>query len=688
MAEPWRDRARRAVEWNWRLRSAGDPRPHYVVCGKDALAYYVARAMLESELPVGGARVTVVVPERYRSNGPDVAALRGVRVVRSDRLDVDTFEAAGLAGAAGLALLNQDDVGNLHAALCAQAVDQRVRQVLRMFNGTLADGVRKLLKAPVEVLSDAEMAAPAFVAAALGEVDPSSFQHRDKTLRVARRADVRPQDVVCALAHLTEAQGVELLPAEQAGADLVLAEATGQPPGTEVAARRLVRARRRRRPVAVLMRAVRGFATRKIGIAVMLVLALIAVLGALISRAENVSPLEALYLTLVTTLSGADPDTGKPPDAQIMQVVLNLAGLALIPLITAVVVDGIVNARLALHTGRLQPARAGHVVVIGLGNVGTRVMAQLREYDVEVVAIDKDPEPRGAALARQLEVPLIVGDAALPETLVAASVADCQALVVASTDDVANLEAALTARDLRNDLRVVLRFFDGDFAERVEETFALGVSRSVSYLAAPAFIGALTERAVITTIPVDRHALPVAEVPVAAGSELDGRPLDVVNRDGQVRLIARTPAGGGRTIWWKDLDPRQVIFAGDRLTVVARRRGLDWLTRQCAPPVPGRTLTPPGHIGSVPRPVPASPGAARSAGSLPVPAEHASPAGPSDQEVAASAPGAAHPVSPSRSPTVGAVPPAQGAGADLWSGQPADDARTRDEPDSRATRSG
>ncbi|MFC8297725.1 potassium channel family protein [Micromonospora orduensis] len=611
MAEPWRDRARRAVEWNWRLRPVGDPRPHYVICGRDALAYYVARALLESELPAGGARVTVVVPERYPRNGPDVAGLRGVRVVRSERLDVATFEAAGLAGATGLALLHQDDVGNLHAALCAQAVDQRVRQVLRMFNGTLADGVRKLLKAPVEVLSDAEMAAPAFVAAALGEVDPSSFQHRDKTFRVARRADVRPQDVVCALAHGDE-QGVDLLPAEQAGADLVLAEATGQPPGTEVAARRLVRARRRRRPVAMVLGAVRGFATRKIGIAVMLVLAVIAVLGALISRAEGVSPAEALYLTLVTTLSGADPDTGKTASAQVMQVVLNLAGLALIPLITAVVVDGIVNARLALHTGRLQPARVGHVVVIGLGNVGTRVMAQLREYDVEVVAIDKNPEPRGGALARQLEVPLIVGDAALPETLASASVADCQALVVASTDDVANLEAALAARDLRDDLRVVLRLFDGDFAERVEETFALGVSRSVSYLAAPAFTGALTERAVITTIPVDRHALPVAEVPVAAGSDLDGRPLDTVNRDGQVRLIARTPAGGARTIWWKDLDPRQVIFAGDRLTVVARRRGLDWLTRHCAPPAgsgpvprPGGEPHPTPH--SVEFPVAASP---------------------------------------------------------------------------------
>ncbi|SCG77460.1 Trk K+ transport system, NAD-binding component [Micromonospora echinaurantiaca] len=609
MGEPWRDRARRAVEWNWRLRSTGDARPHYVICGRDALAYYVAKALLETELPAGGARVTVVVPERYRVDGPDVAGLRGVRVVRSDRLDVPTFQAAGLAGASGLALLHQDDVGNLHAALCAQAVDDEVRQVLRMFNNTLADGVRTLLKARVEVLSDAEMAAPAFVAAALGEVDPTHFQHRDRTLRVARRADVREQDVVCGLADLSDPQRVRLLPADQTTADLVLAEATGQPPGTEVAARRLVRARRRRRPVAVTVRAIRGFATRKIGIAVMLVLGLIAVLGALISRAEDVSQLEAIYLTLVTTLSGADPDTTKPPDAQVMQVVLNLAGLALIPLITAVVVDGIVNARLALHTGRLQSEHSEHVVVVGLGNVGTRVMAQLREYDVEVVAIDKNPEPRGATLARQLEVPLIVGDAALPETLEAAAIRDCQALVVVSTDDVANLEAALAARDVREDLRVVLRLFDGDFAERVEEAFGIGVSRSVSYLAAPAFTGALTERAVIVTIPVGRHALPVAEVPVAAGSELDGRPLSAASRDGQVRLIARTPAGGGRTSW-RDLDPRQVIFAGDRLTVVARRAGLDWLTRQCAPPAPPARPVPTSRSAALPRAAsPPTPGA-------------------------------------------------------------------------------
>ncbi|MEH0934310.1 NAD-binding protein [Micromonospora sp. CPCC 205543] len=584
----------------------GDTRAHYVICGNDPLAYWVVRALLATELPQGRVRITLVVPERRRSDGPDGRDLDGVQVVRADRLDEATFRRAGLAGADGLALLHQDDVGNMHAALCAQEVEPRLRLVVRMFNTSLANGLRQLFPDSA-VLSDASMAAPAFVAAALGEVAPTHFRHGGRTLYVARREDVRPGDVVSGLAVTTDPELVRVLPADEAAADVVLAEATGQPPGTELAARRLVRARRRRQPVAVLLRAVRSFATRKIGIAVLALLAVIAVLGWLNGRAADVSWAEALYLTLVTTLSGQDPDVTKPAAAQVMQVVLNLAGLALIPLITAVVVDGIVNARLALHTGRIQPDRTGHVVVVGLGNIGTRVMAQLRDFGVEVVAIDRTGEARGAALARRLGVPLIVGDAAREETLRSASVESCQALVVVSTDDGVNLRAALNARALNEEVRVVLRLFDGDFAERIQKAFGIGISRSVSYLAAPAFAAALLDRAVIATIPVDRHALLVVEVPVVAGAPLDGRPLAAVARPGEVRLLGHARAG--QKVDWS-ADPRMVITAGDRLTVVARRAGLSALLRETAPPAPP---PPPAAPGGPPAAAPGGAPAQRTA---------------------------------------------------------------------------
>ncbi|MGN9810558.1 NAD-binding protein [Micromonospora sp. BQ11] len=604
MAEPLLDRARRAGR---RLRANGDVRAHYVVCGHDALAYWVVKALLATEVQSGGIRITLVVPERRRTDSPDGRDIEGVEVVRADRLDEATFRRAGLTGADGLALLHQDDVGNMHAALCAQEVEPRLRLVVRMFNTGLANGVRQIFPDSA-VLSDASMAAPAFVAAALGEVAPTHFRHGGRTLYVAERDDVRPGDVVCGVADTRDPQAVRVLPADEGDADVVLAEATGAPPGTEVAARRLRRARRRRRPVAMLVRAVRTFATRKIGIAVLVLLAVIAALGGLYAGTAHVSLGQALYLTLVTTLSGQDPEPGKPVAQQVMQVVLNLAGLALIPLITAVVVDGIVNARLALHTGRILPERSGHVVVVGLGNIGMRVMAQLCDFGVEVVAIDKDPNARGVPLARRLGVPVVVGDAAREETLRVASVESCQALVVVSTDDGANLRAALNGRALTDELRVVLRLFDGDFAERIQRAFGIGISRSVSYLAAPSFVAALLDRAVLATIPVGRHALLVTEVPVAAGSALDGRALAAVDRPESVRLLAHARAG--QKYDWSP-DRRLVIVAGDRLTVVARRAGLNALLREAAPPEP------PPPPGASPRPVVTPP---RPAGT-PVPRE-------------------------------------------------------------------
>jgi Trk K+ transport system NAD-binding subunit len=215
---------------------------------------------------------------------------------------------------------------------------------------------------------------------------------------------------------------------------------------------------------------------------------------------------------------------------------------------------------------------SSHLVVIGLGNVGTRVIRMLHDLGYEVVAIDKSETARGVQVAHELEIPLIVGDASEEETLRQASVGTCQALLALSTSDVVNLEAALHARTLRPGLRVVLRMFDSDFASRVQQAFDIPISRSVSSLAAPAFAAALLEREVIGTIAVQRRVLLIAEVPVGAGSAVAGRRVADVARVGEVRVIALTV---GRSPWptWTP-PPDTPINAGDRLTVIANRTGL------------------------------------------------------------------------------------------------------------------
>ena len=584
MVDPWRNRARRAVETRLRdgLRTNGDGRPHYIVCGHDALAYHLVNALGPATV-----RVTVVVPPGRHPTAPEIAEIRGVRLIRADRVDEAALRAAGLETAAGLALMHQDDVGNIHAALTAHEIAPRVRIVMRMFNTGLGYGVKRLL-GDCEVLSDAAMAAPTFVAAALGEVAPTNFHHYGRTLVVARRADVRPEHVVCPIADTSDPAAIVVLP-EPEHADLVLAEATGERPATEVAADRIARSRRARAPLTGFGTALRSFLSRKIGMATLAVLLVAVVFGFLLYRADgaHLDPWQAVYTTLLTAINGADVDLEKGLAVQLMQIVLTLAGLALVPLITAAVVDAMVKARLALNAGRLAVPRKDHVVVVGLGNVGTRVIRQLHNLGVEVVAIDKNADARGAVVAKQLGIPFIVGDAALEETLVEASVADCQALVVVSTDDVTNLQAALNARSLRSNLRVVLRLFDGDLAQRIQSTFGIFRSHSVSYLAAPEFAAVLRKRQVVATIPVGRHALLVTIVVVAKDSALDGAPLSAADQVRGARVIALLQAGQ-RPRW--SPPPETVLGPGDELTVVARRAGLSWLIKQATPAPPEPAL--------------------------------------------------------------------------------------------------
>ncbi|WP_433055378.1 potassium channel family protein [Dactylosporangium sp. CS-033363] len=553
------------------------PAKRVVVCGDDSLAHRLVGELLQQY----DVHVTAILPSVKRRHGPDIAKLlaeHGGRVVEAERFDTESFERAGLAGADALALVKQDDIGNLDAALQAQELNPRIRLVIRMFNLRLGHSVRRNF-ADVRVLSDAQMAAPAFVSEALGEVAPVHVRVAQRTLFVARRTEVRPEDVVCGLAK----DDAQLLP--KADADLVLAVATGERAATVIErgdrpdrtrAARDGRLRRWwRRQLHSPLRSLRGLVSRKLWATALVLLAMLVAGTWVIAHYKHISWWNAAYVTLLAELTGASPELESHWQEKLVTTLLGLVNVALIPVITAAVVEAVVNARLAIALGRLREPVSGHVVVVGLGNVGTRVMHSFVDLGIPVVVIDRNENARGAVAARTRGVPFIVGDASNVETLRAASVDTCRALVVVSTDDQANLEAALEGRTLKPDLRVILRLFDGRFADRVQRAFGVTASRSVSYLAAPAFAAALLEREVIGTIPVGRRVLLLAEVPIVAGSRLDGRPVDAAQDIGEVRVLAIATDEERQTVWAPPA--AYVLKAGDLLTVVTTRLGLGGL---------------------------------------------------------------------------------------------------------------
>jgi Trk K+ transport system NAD-binding subunit len=526
---------------------------HHIVCGDGPLSYRITEELTTRY----GERVTVILPSRRRNHGPQISALSRVRVLEYPELSTQAFTDADVRSARAVAVVWQDDVGNLHAGLRAQELNPDLRLVLAIFNRRLGDHIRMLFP-DCTVLSGTAMSAPSFVSAALGEPAPSHVRVQKRTLYVARAGDAPPAAVICGLAD--EPGGPRLLPPGSGPgypADLVLAVADGTPRDPLA---------RRRNPAAALAGMLRRLVWNKFGLLFGVLLGVIGVGFALLATKYSVS--DTLYLGVMDLTGSALTDPARSGAEKVAQVLLTVDGVATIPVITAI----IVGARLTGRVRKTPRPPGGHVIVVGLGNVGTAVTGQLHDLGFDVVCVDNRPDAPGIGMARQLGLPVVIGDAFREETLRAAYLDTCLALVSVTSLDVVNLEAALTARSLREDLRVVLRLTDDDLAERLEKTIGNTVSRSVPYLAAPAFATAMLEHQVLRTIPVGRHVMLIADIGVADQAGLAGNSIADTEQDGQARVLAL--AIGGRTTL--DWSPRRgyLLTAGDRLVILATRRGL------------------------------------------------------------------------------------------------------------------
>ncbi|MFI9156252.1 NAD-binding protein [Kitasatospora aureofaciens] len=288
-----------------------------------------------------------------------------------------------------------------------------------------------------------------------------------------------------------------------------------------------------------------------------------------------------VYISLLDLAGAAQPDQQVDIAAgtgtgglwqRVAQVVITICGITFAPVATAIAVEVLGSGRRGLPRNPSAGTR-DHVIVVGLGNVGTRVATQLYEMGVPVVCMERDPQARGISAVRALGIPVVLGDGPFEEQLRRARLKHSRAVIALSGDDATNLEAALEARHGNPDVRVVVRLFDDDFAGHFYRTLDNAASRSVSYLAAPAFAAALMGSEVRGTLSVFRHVLLIAELTVEDGSGLIGLNRHDLEDPGGVRVIAARFARSNQ-LHWGFADRTRRLAPGDRIVVAATRSGL------------------------------------------------------------------------------------------------------------------
>lgn len=569
-------------------------RGHVVLCGLGGAGVRIVEGLL-----LAGARVVVV------DNGPltpfrQALADQGVPVIFGDCTLIPTLEAAGVRGASAVIAMVNNDMVNLRAALAARELSQDARIVARLFNLRIARHLRDL-PARVIALSLSATAAPMFslaatckiargaftaserlwavgslVAPGIGGIDRSVERWRQCGLVIlacssgsTTRFCPPPTFVPPAGSALLVATSPERLRALDRDPAL-LQHALGEPQLLErVAVPPPVATARPRTPPRQLLRQGWRRANRALRLTVLTFLVLFALSVVAFHFFYPLTFVDALYFTtaLVTTVGLGDFNfQHSATPLKLYGTFLMIGGALLLTLLYGLVVEFVLSQRLEALLGTRSAPGEGHYVVAGLGTVGFRVASALQAEGEEVVVIETSEGGRFVPQLRELGIGLVIGDAALEETLRRAGADRARAFVAVTNDDLVNIDAALNAASLRAGLHVVCRVFDLELARQIRDGLAIDSSFSSAQIAAPAFVRAALghEGPQLLRLPLPGaygHPTPwvlLTQVLAVAGDEYACRTVGEI----------ATAAGGAAVLHLQHNDPEHLQFAPAPATTI------------------------------------------------------------------------------------------------------------------------
>lgn len=211
--------------------------------------------------------------------------------------------------------------------------------------------------------------------------------------------------------------------------------------------------------------------------------------------AEGMSLLNAFYFVVVTTSTVGYGDialVNATAMSKVVGIALILTSTGFIWMIFSLTVDRIIKHRVQLSLGRRKYALKNHIILCGLGRLGSFVAQGLIDRGEDVLVIERDEASANVQHFRGKGVDVYVGDARLPSVLQDAGVMRAKAIYSLIDSDFGNLEIGLNARSFDPHLRVILRIYDDSMASMVREHLDIRLTFSMTAIADETFVNAVT----------------------------------------------------------------------------------------------------------------------------------------------------------------------------------------------------
>jgi len=211
-----------------------------------------------------------------------------------------------------------------------------------------------------------------------------------------------------------------------------------------------------------------------------------------------------------------------------------------------------------------------HIVVAGMGNVGFRVMQHLKRYGENVVCIERDADASFLTELEGYDVPAVIGDVTNTHVLEKAGIKKAKAFLAVTDNDLANIEAALTVRDLAPGSRIIIRVFDQRLAQKVEKNFGINGAFSASALSAPVFAQAALSSNLLASFEFAGTVINAFQLNIEDNSPLKSMQIDRVRGDYEVTVLMHQR---GSSVDWNPA-PATVLQTGDKVLIVTDNKNI------------------------------------------------------------------------------------------------------------------
>jgi Trk K+ transport system NAD-binding subunit len=283
--------------------------------------------------------------------------------------------------------------------------------------------------------------------------------------------------------------------------------------------------------------------------------------------------LTAFYATAILLLGGYADLFGNfqqtapiPGWLQLFGLGLTVAGTAFVGVLYALLTQALLSSKFQFAKRRPPVPQKDHVVVVGLGRVGRRVVALLQQYKQPLVGVSLNPDFDPTILP---EMPLVVGN--VTEALAKVNLATAKSVVVVTNDEMLNLEIGLMARDTNPDSDLVIRTSGRGLSENLAGLLPNAQVLCAYAVAAEAFAGAAFGENILSLFRLDEQTILVTEYQIEAGDTLNGLLLaEVAYGYNVVPIVHQKPGQSAKLMPSDDT----CLAVGDRMVILATSDGL------------------------------------------------------------------------------------------------------------------